>query len=449
MQDNNRGIKLGTGIIIMILLIVIVICFNIYKKNYFNGFEKAISEEVASKGRETTEFSRDSKVKYSNDNSYKIENLQYSDAMFYKEIEVEPNTPYKVSCMVKTENVQCEIESETGGVAIGLLETTEYCKPITGTNDWQVMEFMFNSKNRTKVKISFRLGGNDNNCTGKAWFSDFKLEKGTKNTRHEWNIGCFIIKELDVEIENKQYNFKINTTDIENAKINIARFKDDCYNFSDNKMFVNYDINEIDKPITTISYTDEYGYYIAYKDIENEIYDIVKQKEYDHVFVICRMETDTGEESIPIYDNWLGLGSMDMYGIGYSQIRINKNANKYLYKYGAENQAPEEVYVHEFLHTLERNCQELGYDVPALHDYEKYGYTNKTVEGLNDWYKAYMRKKILDLSTGQYMGLNEVVYTTQPPNSGNFKYSIEMEFNKEPQNIFEEILSVLDAFSKK
>ena len=111
----------------------------------------------------------------------------------------------------------------------------------------------------------------------------------------------------------------------------MARYKEDCYNFSKKAMTVNYEIIEIDKPVTTITYSDEHGYYLSYKDIKEQVYDIVKEKGYDHIFAVCRMEDEQGTTTIPIYDNWIGLGGMDMYGIGYSLIRINKNSNTYTY----------------------------------------------------------------------------------------------------------------------
>lgn len=444
MKNQKGGIKVGTIIIIAILMIIIIICYNIFKTNYFNGFVKAI----VNAGNET-EFSRDSKVKFSKNRSYKIENIEYNDSMFYKEIEVEPNTPYRISCMVKTENVQCELENVDGGVVIGLLDTTEYSSPITGTNDWKYVEYMFNSKDRDKVKISFRLGGNGNNCIGTAWFSDFKLEKGTKSTDANWNLGCFIINELNVNIEGKQYNFKINTQDYENVKLNLARFKDDCYNFTGKTMNINYEIIDVNEPATTISYSEEHGYYLSYMDVKDLIYETVKQKEYDHIFVVSRMENEEGTLTIPIKDNWIGLGSMDMYGIGYSLVRINKNSNTQTYKYGITNQAPEEVYIHEFCHTLERNNKEYGYATPALHDYEKYGYTEIAVDGLTEWYKDYMSKNILDESTGSYIGLNKEIYYSKPANSSNFKYPLEVDFNKEPQNIIEDIISAINVLTKK
>ena len=443
MRNQKGAITVGSIILIIILIIGLLFLFSMYRKNYFSGFEKAISVENA------TKFSRDSREKYSDNSSYKIENYNYNDAAFYKEIEVEPDTPYRITCMVKTENVERELKNEDGGVTIGLMDTTQYSYPIEGTNDWQKIEYVFNSHNLTTAKISFRLGGNTNKCKGTVWFSDFKLEKGIQNEDNEWKIGCFLINELDVKINDKNYNLKMNLTDKENVKLNIERFKDDCYQFSNKKMTVTYDTYEIKEPITTISYSDEHGYYISPKDVKEQIYPIVKENEYDHIFVVCRMENDDGSMLIPIKDNWIGLGGMDMYGIGFSLVRINSRANSYNYKYGITNQAPEEVYLHEFLHTLERNCLEDGYETPALHDYEKYGYNQGGVEGLNEWYEDYMRKEIYDRATGTYVGLNDSVYTSQPYKSENFKYSIEEELYDEPENLFEEIQAMFKVLTGK
>lgn len=427
----------------IILLIILGITFNYFKASYYNSFEKAVTTQAKS------DFTRDKKVTCSKDSSYKIENKELNDATFYKEIDVEPNTPYKISCMVKTENVVCENENEDGGAVIGILDTTEYSEPIKGTNEWQKVEYMFNSKNREKVKISFRLGGNNANCTGTAWFTDLKVEKGTKRTDTNWNVGCFIIKNIDVNIDGKEYKLITNLEDVENVRLNLARYKETCYEFSNKKLNVNYEMIEITEPLTRISYSDEHGYYFDYSDVKDLVYKTAVEKEFDHIIVVARMENEAGTLTIPIKDNWIGLGSMDMYGIGYSLIRINKNANVYNYKYGITNQAPEEVYVHEFLHTLERNIIERGYTIPALHDYEKYGYTVKPIEGLNQWYKDYMRKEILDKTTNTYIGLAQEAYSTQPANSSNFKYPIDIEFNKEPQNFFEDILTIIDAIKHR
>lgn len=86
----------------LFLIIVTIIClynlYNLYKQNYFNDFIKA--EHITGK----SSFIRE-KVE-SNQYSYKITSSDYNDAIFYKTIEVSPNTAYKISCMVKTQAVE-------------------------------------------------------------------------------------------------------------------------------------------------------------------------------------------------------------------------------------------------------------------------------------------------------------------------------------------------------
>ena len=94
---------------------------------------------------------------------------------------------------------------------------------------------------------------------------------------------------------------------------------------------------------------------------------------------------------------------MDYYGIGYSNIRLPNDSNSYIYKYNSRiNQFPEEVFLHEFLHSLERNAKEYGYDRPELHSYEQFGYKNEQLIGQKKWYTDYMNKTIK--STSGYIG---------------------------------------------
>lgn len=129
---------------------------------------------------------------------------------------------------------------------------------------------------------------------------------------------------------------------------------------------------------------------------------------------------------------------MDYYGIGYSNIRLPNSSKSYIYRYDTRiNIFPEEVFLHEFLHSLERTSEEYGYDIPALHDYEKYGYKNQKFTGLKDWYKDYMNKNIK--TSNGYIGLPEQVYTLKPAKNSDFKYSYKIEEFHEPQNLLEDI----------
>ena len=140
---------------------------------------------------------------------------------------------------------------------------------------------------------------------------------------------------------------------------------------------------------------------------------------------------------------------MDYYGIGFSNIRLPNDEKIYIYKYKTGvNQFPEEVFLHEFLHTLERNAKEYGYERPELHDYEKYGYKNEKLYGQEKWYKDYMNKNI-ETTSGK-IGLPEEIYTLKPAKSSDFQnsYAITTAF-KQPQNFIEETQEVIKKIFSK
>lgn len=137
---------------------------------------------------------------------------------------------------------------------------------------------------------------------------------------------------------------------------------------------------------------------------------------------------------------------MDLYGIGFSNIRFASDNTNYVHEYNSRiNTFSEEVFMHEFLHTLERTAKEHGYDTADLHDYEKYGYSEENLIGLKKWYQDYMRCKISDKASNQYVGLNEKVFVLKPIHENNFKYAIQIEFNEEPKNLLEEIKNLFNV----
>ena len=139
---------------------------------------------------------------------------------------------------------------------------------------------------------------------------------------------------------------------------------------------------------------------------------------------------------------------MDYYGIGFSNIRLHNSSKSYVYKYNVRiNQFPEEVFLHEFLHTLERNSEEYGYERPELHDYEKYGYENEAIIGQKRWYTDYMNKNIR--TNSGYIGLPQEIYTLKPAKKSNFENSYKVEAFKEPENIIEEIRQIINNLVNK
>lgn len=139
---------------------------------------------------------------------------------------------------------------------------------------------------------------------------------------------------------------------------------------------------------------------------------------------------------------------MDYYGIGFSNIRLPNDSKSYIYKYDSRiNTFPEEVFLHEFLHSLERNAQEYGYDRPELHAYKEYGYKNEKLIGQKKWYTDYMNKEIE--TTSGNIGLPKEIYTLKPAKTNEFNYSYEMQVFKQPENIIEEIREIIENLINK
>lgn len=244
---------------------------------------------VAKKSLYTSKFKRDKETKYSQKSSYKISSDEFNDAMFYKEVQVEKNQPYKITCMVKTENVIPQEQQAGIGAQISIEGSTERSIAIQGTNEWQKIELIFNSKNRDSINIGFRLGGNLGLAKGKAWFSDFKLEEGTTNSNNEWKFACFILKTTDVNLNGKEIKLQINNSDENDIKNTINRFETSCYTLSKNKMKAKCDIYEINTPLKELSYDNQFGYYVAPENVEAQIKETITNSDYDHIFVIVRL----------------------------------------------------------------------------------------------------------------------------------------------------------------
>lgn len=300
MAKKSKGLKIVNLLFTIIIIIIILKLFKVYQKYYFNEFMKAESNLGISN------FTKDDEVTYNNKYSFKIQSPNFNDAIFYKKIKVKPNTPYKLSCMVRTKDIENENEKIGSGAQISILDTTECSESIIGTTDWQKLEFIFDSKNREEFEIGFRLGGNNSNSKGTAWFSNFKLEEGIKDNSNNWNIACFIIENVDVNIDGQNIKLSMRRSDVETMKDNMERFKKSANELSNNKMTVDYDIYEINEPVTTVSYSEEFAYYLDPSDVYEHIKDYLKQEEYDYIFVAVRLGDNYENVSIQVND-WIGL----------------------------------------------------------------------------------------------------------------------------------------------
>lgn len=302
-MNKENGSALGkivytTTVIILSALLFFV--YQIYNENNLNGLNKSELNIYSSS------FLKDRTQLYNNKSSYKIESNTFNDAMLSKTIKVTKNTPYKVSCMVKVENVETENKPSCGGAHICIADSLERSKAIVGTSDWQKLEFYFNSKNRENIEIGFRLGGYDDKCTGKVWFADLQLEEGMSSDDTNWKFGLFIIDNIDVKMQNKNVKINMTEADVKDMTINMGRFKTSINELSNGKISIDYDIIRISEPITSLTYDEQNGYYIAPKDAKDLISSYVEGTEYDHIFLAVRLGDELHENDIAVYD-WIGL----------------------------------------------------------------------------------------------------------------------------------------------
>ncbi len=278
-------------------------------------------------------------------------------------------------------------------------------------------------------------------ANGTAWFSDFKIESSVADESNTWNFLFVLFNHMNVNIERngKIENVQLNLTnaDKEDMKECVNYFKTSMENLSKGKIKVRCEVVETEVPITQISHDDKNGYYVSGYDVKDVLDPYIEEGKYDHLFIIFRTGNVNQKGAIPVND-WVGLGSMEYRGLGFSNIRLPDSENDYVYKYNSRiNTFPEEIYIHEFLHTLENNAQQYGYEIPALHDYEKYEYSSQPLVGLKQWYKDYMNCEI-KTSSG-YIGLPLDIFTKKPAKSTDFIYTHELIELKEPNNIIEEL----------
>ena len=279
--------KITYTVSVIILCILLYFAYQYYQGNNFNDFIRSESNLY------TSEFKRDNEIKYSKTKSYKISSEEYNDAMFYKTIKVEKNQPYKVTCMVKTEDVTPKEETSGVGAQIAIEGTTERSVAIQGTNDWQKIELIFNAKDRETVNIGFRLGGYLGQVKGKAWFSDFTFEEGIAENDNEWKFACFIFKTTDVNINGKEVKLEVTNSDIRDIDDTIKRFETSAQILSQRKMKAKCDKYEINTPLNQLSYDKQLGYYVAPENIEAQIKNVIANKDYDHIFAIVRLRRRT------------------------------------------------------------------------------------------------------------------------------------------------------------
>jgi hypothetical protein len=146
-------------------------------------------------------FSWDTQA-YLGTRSVKIDAVEPVDSRFMQVVNVQPNTLYRVSGYIKTENVAHSPQSVDTGATLSLMGTwDQHTRPLLGTNDWTYVSFAFNSGDSTQVTLTCRLGFWSGVTTGTAWFDDVEIAPILPtDPTPSWKILVLIYQRLDATV---------------------------------------------------------------------------------------------------------------------------------------------------------------------------------------------------------------------------------------------------------
>ncbi|MGI6172841.1 MAG: glycosyltransferase family 39 protein [Christensenellales bacterium] len=102
-----------------------------------------------------------------------VENVDLNDARYVQEVSVQPDTLYRISCMVRAEG--CGEDAKGANISVkGTFASSESVYD-TG-NGWTKLElYGITGEKQTSLTVMARVGGYSSVNTGKAWFDDFEM----------------------------------------------------------------------------------------------------------------------------------------------------------------------------------------------------------------------------------------------------------------------------------
>lgn len=107
------------------------------------------------------------------DNCLHIINYCDNDVRLCKEIEIEPNSFYRISCEVKT-----QAGEYGGGANVSVVDTFAASEPVYGAQEWTRTEFIGRTqRGMDSMIVCLRLGGYGSLSIGEAWFRNFSVTK--------------------------------------------------------------------------------------------------------------------------------------------------------------------------------------------------------------------------------------------------------------------------------
>lgn len=321
-------------------------------------------------GNGSTNFSVDDRVHTpTSAYSIKLENTDYNISYVERTYDVEPNTTYRFSAMVKYSGYALSPDAETqeSGACVGKAYSYRN-SGYTTSLDWTFMEYEFTTQDEKTYNLALQNGIFDGECKGTAWFSDVKLEKAEMTD--SWDILAVFFRNADanVVLNGKQMRHKqsLSESDIyEMNKYALDTLPANLKALSDGKLTVNSIDRYYSDEILTEKDLEPYenGYCVDEKNspVLSKVLDkYLAQKHYNQIIIFVPF---VAEDGTSLTGTWWGLGGTAYKGVYFAQI---SNAWEGAFERGDDFQG--NVSVHEMCHCMETVSEAINPDkTPNFH----------------------------------------------------------------------------------
>jgi S1-C subfamily serine protease len=123
---------------------------------------------------------KDDKQMHGGHASVRIDQAEMADVTLEQTIQVKPETRYRLSGWIKTENiVKPEVDKQRkgeSGACLSVAGTYDATRPfLAGTKDWTLVSVDFSTGKKDSIKVGPRMGHFGKWVTGTAWFTELSL----------------------------------------------------------------------------------------------------------------------------------------------------------------------------------------------------------------------------------------------------------------------------------
>jgi len=190
-----------------------------------------------------------------------------------------------------------------------------------------------------------------------------------------WRALFLVYRSTDVTFtwngQTQRVRTSMSSSDLQKALYVIRRVPSTVYNWSRGNTYLSQTIVYPDHPISSVTSLGANGFWVSPLDIKADINKYAPQGRYDSIFVIWRLDTDSGKRVPSLGWGWTVRPGPWANGAGYTTVNIPQQHGDWLGRY------PEQIFLHEWTHQVTGFYEQLGYRMPNIDRASDYGYSRE------------------------------------------------------------------------